>query len=68
MKKLVFVMVAMLGMGIASCSNGAKSFESNEDSDSLVVDTLVEDTLAIDTLEVDTTVVDSLEVDTTVAE
>lgn len=51
MKKLVFVMMAMFTMCIASCGNGSKEIsETNDstavvDSDSVAVDTLVVDTV-----------------------
>lgn len=50
MKKLVFVMVAMFTMGIASCGNSTKSSEVVNDSDTVIVDTVVVDTLAADTV------------------
>ena len=45
MKKLVFMLMAMVSMSFASCGNSTKASEGVNDSDSVAVDSAVVDSL-----------------------
>jgi outer membrane lipoprotein SlyB len=55
MKKILFVIAAVVAISFMACGNATQSGDVN-DSDSVAVDTMVIDTMVVDSVAIDTVV------------